>query len=204
MKDLKEHWEKIYKTKELKEVSWYQEKPQPSLDFIASLNLSKDAAIIDIGGGDSYLVDNLLKNGFTNVTVLDISEEAIDRAKSRLGEKAEKVNWITADAGDLKLKNSYDLWHDRAAFHFLTEESKIQNYLKSMKAGVKKGGYVILGTFSEKGPEKCSGIKIQQYSLHEMTDLFKEDFETIQCENIDHITPSKSVQNFSFCTFKRL
>lgn len=204
MKNIKEHWEKIYKTKQPEEVSWYQKKPRPSLDYINSLNLSKKAAIIDIGGGDSLLADLLLAEGYTNLSILDISEEAINRAKSRMGEKAEKVTWIIADAGDLKLKESYDLWHDRAAFHFLTEEARIKNYLKSLRSHLKKGGYVILGTFSEKGPEKCSGIKIKQYSLHEMADLFNGDFETIQCENIDHITPSESVQNFSFCTFKKL
>lgn len=204
MKNIKEHWEKIYKTKDPKEVSWYQEKPQPSMDYIKSLKLAKDSAIIDIGGGDSFLTDHLLAEGYTNITVLDISEEAMNRAKKRLGKKADKVSWITGDAGDLQLENSYDLWHDRAAFHFLTEEKRIENYLKVMKAHLKKGGFVILGTFSEKGPEKCSGIKIRQYSLHEMADLFRDEFETISCENNDHITPSKAVQNFSFCTFKKL
>ncbi|MCM4160683.1 class I SAM-dependent methyltransferase [Antarcticibacterium flavum] len=204
MEETKEHWEKIYKTKDLKEVSWYQEKPRPSLNYIQSLELDKDAAIIDVGGGDSFLADHLLAEGYSNITVLDISEEAINRAKKRLGKKAGKITWITADAGDLKLKESYDLWHDRAAFHFLTAEEKIENYLKSMKAHVKKGGYVILGTFSEKGPEKCSGIKIKQYSLHEMADLFVEDFEIVDSENIDHITPTEAIQNFSFGIFKKL
>ena len=204
MKDTKEHWEKIYKTKELEEVSWYQKKPRPSLDYINSLNLSKQAAIIDIGGGDSLLADHLLAEGYKNITVLDISEEAINRAKNRLGEKAEKISWIVADAGNLQLKKTYDLWHDRAAFHFLTDEERIENYLKAMRSSIKKGGHVILGTFSEKGPEKCSGIRIKQYSLHELADLFVEDFEIVNSENIDHITPSEAIQNFSFGIFKKL
>lgn len=202
MKNKRSHWNKIYKTKALTEVSWYQPKPETSLEFIAELKLKKNAAIIDVGGGDSFLTDHLLAEGFKNITVLDISEEALERAKSRLGKKAEKVKWIQADAADFSPSESYDLWHDRAAFHFLTEEKQIQNYLKTLKKAVKPGGYVVMGTFSEKGPSKCSGIDIRQYSLHELNELLLDDFETLKCRNVDHITPSGEVQNFSFCSFQ--
>lgn len=204
MKKLKEHWEQVYGEKQINEVSWYQPKPETSLDFINDFELNKDEKIIDVGGGDSFLVDHLLSSGFTDVTVLDISETAISRAKERLGKKADKITWIVEDAASFRPKHTYKLWHDRAAFHFLTEEDQIKNYLESLDKAVAKGGYVIMGAFSEKGPEKCSGIPVKQYSLHEMNDLFKDKFETLECKNIDHITPSKSVQNFTFCTFKKL
>ena len=203
MKNRKEHWEKVYGNKAGEEVSWYQEKPVVALDFIKSFKLKKDAKILDVGGGDSILADHLLAEGYTNITVLDISEEALEKAKSRLGDKAAKIKWIVADITEFDPKEKYGVWHDRATLHFLTDAEEIQKYVSTLHKAVKANGYVILGTFSEKGPEKCSGIKIKQYSLHEMGDLLKEDFEILQCENVDHVTPSGDVQNFSFCRFRR-
>ena len=204
MKDLKSHWEHIYQTKKLEEVSWYQPKPITSLKYIEALNLSKDAKILDVGGGDSFLVDFLLNLGYNNISVLDISEKALLRAKRRLGEDADKVNWIVSDAAEFKSNDKYDLWHDRAAFHFLNENSKKEAYLKNLENSLAPGAYVIIGTFSENGPKKCSGIEISQYSKEALSDLFdKELYEELGCEHIDHITPSGSVQNFSFCRFKR-
>lgn len=203
MGDKKEHWEKIYTTKEFKETSWFQKKPVVSLDIIESLGLSREARIIDIGGGDSYLVDNLLDLGYKNLNVLDISEVAIEKAKTRIGEKAGKVIWIVSDAVNYKADKKFDLWHDRAAFHFLTEEKKINTYLDNLKASVKPGGYVILATFSEKGPEKCSGITIKQYSAQDMERLFEKDFEIVRVENIDHTTPWGDKQNFTFGLFRK-
>lgn len=204
MKDLKSHWEHIYQTKKLEEVSWYQPKPITSLKYIEALNLSKDAKILDVGGGDSFLVDSLLNLGYNNISVLDISEKALLRAKRRLGEDADKVNWIVSDAAEFKSNDIYDLWHDRAAFHFLNENSKKEAYLKNLENSLAPGAYVIIGTFSENGPKKCSGIEISQYSKIALSDLFdKELYEELGCEYIDHITPSGSVQNFSFCRFKR-
>lgn len=202
-KNKKDHWEKIYKSKEIDEVSWYQEKPLVALDFIESFKLKKDATIIDIGGGDSLLADHLLAEGYKNITVLDISEEALEKAKKRLGKKADGMEWIVADITRFDPKQQYDVWHDRAALHFLTNENEINNYVKTLQKSVKDNGYVILGTFSEKGPEKCSGIKVKQYSLSEMADLLKDEFEIMQCENVDHVTPTGDVQNFSFCRFRR-
>src|SRR5688572_25228302 len=158
-----DHWNLIYQTKQPDEVSWTQEIPQASLDLIHSFNLSKTAAIIDVGGGDSKLVDYLLKEGFENISVLDISEVALEKAKERLGAKAEKVNWIVADITEFQPKQTYDLWHDRATFHFLTSEEQISKYLEIARKAIKPGGFLVVGTFSTEGPEKCSGLEIKQY-----------------------------------------
>jgi ubiquinone/menaquinone biosynthesis C-methylase UbiE len=202
--DKKKHWETIYQNKNVNEVSWYQPTPTTSLDFVEQCNLSKSAKIIDIGGGDSFFVDHLLDLGYTNITVLDISNQAIEKAKQRLGDKAEKVDWIVADASNFQPSNSYDFWHDRAAFHFLTKDSEIENYLNTVKAHVEPGGYLIMGTFSKEGPFKCSGIEIKQYSEQSMTDRFVGDFEKIKCVNVEHKTPFDTLQNFLFCSFRRL
>ncbi len=203
MKDRKTHWETIYQTKNLSDVSWYQSKPVTSLKFISELDLKKDAKIIDIGAGESYLADYLLADGFSDLTILDISEEALDHTRLRFGKKAENLKWITADISKFIPEEKYDLWHDRAAFHFLTEETQIQNYLKTLENSINPGGFVIMGTFSEKGPIKCSGLEIRQYSIAEISDLLAENFQKLHCENIDHITPSGAVQNFTFCSFQK-
>jgi len=140
MEDRKEHWNKVYDSKNPTEVSWYEPMPETSLDYIAECKLDNDAAIIDIGGGDSFLAEFLLAKGFTDITVVDISEKAIERAKKRLGERAEEIKWIVADASEFKPERQYDLWHDRAAFHFLTEDEQVQNYLQTVKRSVKPGG----------------------------------------------------------------
>jgi len=201
MDEYKQHWETVYQTKQANEVSWTQEVPQTSLDFIRSLNLPKSASIIDIGGGDSKLVDFLLDEGYENLTVLDISATALERAKARLGERAEKVNWIVADITDFKPDTSYDVWHDRAAFHFLTENEQIEKYLNIVHAAVT--GFLLIGTVSEDGPKKCSGLEIKQYSGTSLENVFKRDFTKIACKTEDHITPFNTIQNFTFCSFKR-
>ena len=203
MKDRKTHWETIYQTKNITDVGWYQSKPITSLKFISELDLKKDAKIIDIGAGESYLVDYLLADGFSDLTILDISEEALDHTRLRLGKKVENLKWINADISNFIPEEKYDLWHDRAAFHFLTEETQVQNYLKTLENSINPGGYVILGTFSEKGPKKCSGLKIKQYSIAEMSSLLSDNFHKLRSENIDHITPTGAVQNFTFCSFQK-
>ena len=203
MKDRKIHWETIYQTKKPADVSWYQAKPITSLNFISELDMKKDAKIIDIGAGESCLADFLLEDGFSDLTILDISEEALEHARLRLGKKAENLKWITSDISNFVPKEKYDLWHDRAAFHFLTDETQVQNYLKTLENSINPGGYVILGTFSEKGPVKCSGLEIKQYSIAEMSDLLSDSFQKLHCENIDHITPSGAIQNFTFCSFQK-
>lgn len=202
--DRKKHWETIYQTTQLNEVSWYQSTPETSLDFIKHFNVPTSAKIIDIGGGDSFLVDHLLDKGYQDITVLDISEAAIERAKKRLGERAEKVKWIVADAADFQPTVKYDFWHDRAAFHFLTDEQEISNYLETAQHSIKPKGVLVLGTFSKQGPKKCSGIEIKQYSENSMTKRLKSFFEKIKCITIDHKTPFDTIQNFVFCGFRKL
>lgn len=203
MKDnLKEHWETIYNTKQPNEVSWTQEVPAVSLEFIHKFKIPKTARIIDIGGGDSKLVDFLLDEGYTNVSVLDISAAAIQRAKERLGNDADKVNWIVCDILDFIPKEKYDLWHDRAAFHFQTDKDKIEKYLNIVKNAV--DGMVIIGTFSVDGPKKCSGLEIKQYDESGMKEKFENsDFKNVECKREDHITPAGAIQNFVFCSFMK-
>jgi ubiquinone/menaquinone biosynthesis C-methylase UbiE len=198
------HWEKIYTTKQPKEVSWFQEVPSTSIELIKELNLPKSAKIIDNGGGDSFLVDNLLKLGYENITVQDISEAALERAKKRLRKDAEKINWIVCDEANCHPEEQYDLWHDRAAFHFLTEENEINNYISTISKCIKPDGHFIIATFSEQGPLKCSGLFIKQYSEASMTMLLQKAFEKEKCFTTDHHTPFNTVQNFLFGSFKRI
>tara|TARA_B100000508_G_scaffold140367_1_gene141147 strand:+ start:67 stop:696 length:630 start_codon:yes stop_codon:yes gene_type:complete len=199
----KKHWENIYQTKELKDVSWFQPTPETSLNFFKEFNVPKTAKVIDIGGGDSFLVDHLLDLGYQDISVLDISATAIEKAKQRLGEKAKNVTWIVADAATFKPTEKYDFWHDRAAFHFLTDEQEISNYLETAKEHIKQTGVLVIGTFSEQGPKKCSGIEIKQYSETSMSDRLKNLFEKIKCITVDHQTPFETIQNFVFCSFKK-
>lgn len=199
----KDHWESVYNTKKFTEVSWFQKIPESSLNLIRNLNLSFNSGIIDIGGGDSFLVDYLLDDGFKNITVLDISNLAIERAKKRLGEKAINVKWVITDVSDFKPMEKYDLWHDRAAFHFLTGKTEIDHYLEISEESVKPGGYLIMAAFSDKGPEKCSGLPVNQYSTDELKSKFSNSFENLHCENVSHQTPSGNIQDFSFCSFRR-
>lgn len=201
MENIKQHWETVYETKTPDQVSWTQEKPEGSLKFIHDLGLEKDASIIDIGGGDSKLVDFLLADGYSDVTVLDISGKAIERAKNRLGMLADKVTWIESDINDFVPSRSYSIWHDRAAFHFLTSIEEQENYVTLVNSSVTN--FLVIGTFSENGPLKCSGLEIQQYSESSMVNQFK-GFQKINCENENHLTPFDTVQNFIFCSFKKL
>lgn len=201
--DRKEHWEKIYKNKELKDLSWFQPSPHTSLDFLKHFNIPLHAGIIDVGGGDSFFVDHLLDLGYVNISVLDISASALDKAKQRLGPRAGLVNWIVADAASFIPGTKYDFWHDRAAFHFLTQQQDIENYINTVQKYLNPNGVFIIGTFSENGPEKCSGIKIKQYSEESMTELLSKYFEKIRCFTVDHQTPFGTVQNFIFCSFRK-
>lgn len=201
MSSNKSHWENIYSTKQPNEVSWTQETPQTSLNFIEGFNLPKSASIIDIGGGDSNLVDHLLELGYENITVLDISENAIERAKARLGEKAKTVTWIVSDITEFSPENTYDIWHDRAVFHFLTSKKDISTYTDTVSRTVNKN--MVIGTFSNNGPLKCSGLEITQYNEQSMTALFSNSFEKTSSLIEDHTTPFNTTQNFIFCSFSK-
>ncbi len=202
--DRKEHWEHVYATKQPKEVSWYESVPETSLSFIGQFTIPVTAKIIDIGGGDSFLVDHLLDNGYRNLTVLDISETAVERAKERLGRRAAEVEWIVTDISEFDPPEQYDVWHDRATFHFLTKENEISNYITIAHRSIRPHGILVMGTFSEQGPEKCSGISIKQYSEETITDRLKGYFEKINCKAVDHKTPFGTIQRFTFCSFRRL
>lgn len=197
----KNHWETVYETKNPDEVSWTQEKPETSLEFIRSCGLEKDARIIDIGGGDSHLVDFLLEEGYENITVLDISAKALEKAQKRLGEKAGKVTWIVSDITTFQPSETYDIWHDRATFHFLTAPDQVSKYIRTASENVTQ--FMILGTFSKNGPKKCSGLDIQQYDEASLSKTFESDFSKIKCFTLDHTTPFGTVQNFVFCHFKK-
>ena len=199
----KEHWETIYETKQLKDVSWYQPVPETSLDFLQRFNLPKTAKIIDVGGGDSLFVDYLLELGYIDISVLDISENALERAKERLGDKARLVKWIVSDVSTFEPQEHYDFWHDRAVFHFLTQEQDIENYLNVLAKGIQPNGILVMGTFSESGPTTCSGIAIKQYSEKSMTERLSAVFDKIKCLTVDHTTPFDTIQHFVFCSFRR-
>jgi len=202
-KDKSKHWDDIYATRQPHEVSWTQENPKISLDFIHSFNLPKQASIIDVGGGESKLVDRLIDEGYEDITVLDISEHALKRTKIRLGEAAEKVNWIVSDITEFKTDKTFDLWHDRATFHFMTTGDQIKEYVERAKSYLKENAYLTIGTFSESGPKKCSGLEIKQYSEETLQDQLKKGFRKIKCIHEDHQTPFGTQQNFLFCSFKR-
>jgi hypothetical protein len=203
MKRSKDHWEEIYRTKKSDEVSWTQEIPKTSLEFLHNFDVSKHSPIIDVGGGESRLVDFLLDEGFTDVTVLDISENALRRAQKRLGARASKVTWIVSDIIDFVPSRRYHVWHDRATFHFLTTESQISKYVSLASSHIDQKGFMAIGTFSTEGPTKCSGLAIQQYSELTLQRLLASHFEKIHCVTEDHETPFHTIQNFLFCSFQK-
>jgi len=199
----KAHWENVYTTKSEKEVSWFQENPAPSLELIALAGLSADAAIIDIGGGASRLVDALVKRNIGRITVLDLSAAALDAAKERLGDRGAGVEWVVADVTTWEPSQAYDLWHDRAAFHFLTDASDRSAYIRHLKEAVRSGGHVIIGTFAPDGPERCSGLPIMRYDAGILGTILGTDFRLIDSRRHDHITPWGTVQRFQFSAFRR-
>ena len=194
----KSHWEKIYSEKSPQEVSWTQEIPETSIEFFNEFKLSKTSPIIDIGGGESKFVDYLLEEGYQNISVLDISENAIKRAKDRLGKKSKNIEWIVCDINDFNPKKKYALWHDRAVFHFLTSNVEINRYVENVKQNSEN---FIVGTFSTSGPKKCSGLEISQYDKNLLSKLFEEFMAIKKIEHINHITPFETTQNFIFCSF---
>ena len=199
----KNHWESVYQNKDFKDTSWFQEIPSTSIAFLESLKLDKSAKIIDIGGGESRFVNYLLDKGFENITVLDISATAIEKKKRELDSKSKTITWIVSDIADFKPTETYDFWHDRATFHFLTDQNDIVTYVQTVQQFVAPEGALILSTFSENGPTKCSGLPIQQYSEKTLSARVEAFFTKIKCVIVYHITPFETVQNFIFCSFKR-
>jgi len=204
IKDSKSHWENIYKTKASTQVSWYQEHLQTPLRLIERTGVEKTAQIIDVGGGASTLVDDLLESGFKHITVLDISTAAINAARKRLGSRAEEVTWIEADITKVALPHHYyDLWHDRAVFHFLTSAEERQRYVETVKQSLKPRGHVIISTFAPDGPPKCSGLDVVRYSPKSLHDEFGNEFELIESASEAHLTPSGTKQKFIYCYLRK-
>jgi len=197
------HWEGVYTTKGEAEVSWFQETPSPSLELLALVGAHPASAIIDIGGGASRLVDSLVAQGFVNVTVLDLSEAALATARARLSREAGKVKWIAADVTQWRPMETYDVWHDRAALHFLTEPDDQAAYLRTLNEALRPGGHAIIGTFAPDGPEKCSGLRVRRHGAESLAALLGPDYELIDSRRHEHTTPWKSVQSFAFNTFRR-
>jgi len=197
----KEHWENVFANKKQTEVSWFQPIPQESIDNFESQNIPKSANVIDIGCGDSYFIDYLINQGYENIYALDISENALQRLKERLGANTDKVNWITSNILDFKPVVKFDYWHDRAVFHFLKEPTAILKYVSIVNEIVNKNGVMMIATFSKNGPLKCSGLDISQYDSQELNETFVEYFACIKTQSIVHSTPFETTQNFTYSLF---
>ncbi|CAM3696838.1 class I SAM-dependent methyltransferase [Polynucleobacter brandtiae] len=198
--DNKAHWDKVYGTKASESVSWYAPHLQISLNFIHEAGGDKNTAIIDIGGGEATLVDDLLAQGYADISVLDISQKAIDVAKERIGKDAEKVHWYCADITLATLpQNYFDIWHDRAVFHFLTQAEQRAKYVEQVIRSVKHGGHVIMATFGPEGPEQCSGLDVMRYDAEHLHTEFGKTFTLIKSSTEIHQTPMGTTQQFLYC-----
>jgi 2-polyprenyl-3-methyl-5-hydroxy-6-metoxy-1,4-benzoquinol methylase len=200
----KDHWEHVYATKAATEVSWFQEHAHQSVELIRQTVVTTEAGIIDVGGGASTLVDDLLAAGYTNVTVMDLSEAALSAAKDRLAERAGHVSWLVGDITQAELpRHAYDVWHDRAVFHFLTTPEEREAYVKAVLHSVKPGGHVIVATFAEDGPEKCSGLPVMRYSVDKLHAEFGVPFTLLMQHRDEHHTPFGTVQKFIYCLCRK-
>ncbi|MDO8875657.1 MAG: class I SAM-dependent methyltransferase [Pseudolabrys sp.] len=197
------HWEKVYQTKAEGEVSWFQESPEVSLDLIRATGVNASASIIDIGGGASRLVDALVDAGFEAVTVLDLSDKALATSRERLGARGGKVRWVVADVTQWQPTEVYDVWHDRAAFHFLVDPKDRAAYVERIVMAVRPGGHVIIGTFALDGPERCSGLPVIRYDAASLGETLGRSFELVDSRDHQHRTPMGTVQRFQFSRFKR-
>ncbi|MGD9837177.1 MAG: trans-aconitate 2-methyltransferase [Afipia sp.] len=196
------HWEQVYTTKGEKEVSWFQENAEPSLSLLKAVGANPAHHVIDIGGGASSFVDALIKDGYEHVTVLDLSEAALATARARLGNKASKVEWIASDVTQWQPSAKFDVWHDRAAFHFLTAEADRSAYIEHLRNAVKPGGHAIIATFALDGPEKCSGLPVVRYSGETLAETLGDAFQLVATQPHQHKTPWESNQSFQFSTFR--
>ena len=203
--DPRAHWETIYRTKDVHEVSWFQSEARRSLDLITRISADRAAPIIDVGAGASVLVDDLLVAGYRDVSVLDLSEAALKISRDRLGADSSRVKWMRADVLRSRLDQSaYAVWHDRAVFHFLTDAADRQAYVEQVRRAVKPGGYVLVATFAEDGPEYCSGLPVVRYSAEGLHSEFGSDFRLIKSEHEDHRTPGGTEQSFLYCLCRRI
>jgi SAM-dependent methyltransferase len=196
------HWENVYTTKSENEVSWFQEDPAPSLELIDLAQPTPETTIVDVGGGASRLVDSLVARGLNHVTVLDLSEAALAIAKTRLGDNA-NVQWVVADVTRWNPTQIYDIWHDRAAFHFLSDRDDRAAYVARLRQALKPGGHVVIGTFAIDGPERCSGLAVERYDAAGLAAELGTGFRLIDARRHEHSTPWGAIQRFQFCVFRR-
>ena len=199
--DNKKHWENIYQKKVIDGVSWYQKIPLESLQLIKKYSISNSDKIIDIGCGKSFLADNLLELNYTNISLVDISSNALKEVKERLQNKS--LNFIDTDILNFNSNDKYDIWHDRAVFHFITNPEGIEKYISLCNKYINNQGILIIGTFAEDGPLKCSGLEIKRYSVDQISGLFEENFELVESFKILHKTPFDTEQSFSFCVLRK-
>ena len=202
--NLKNHWENIYQNKNEDDVSWFQKTPDTSIEIINSIKIKKQSKIIDVGSGRSRLFKNLIEQGYNNLTYLDISESAAKKSKIFLGEQSKKIEWIVEDVLNFEPKQNFDVWHDRAVFHFLTDKNQIKKYVDLVSRNISNNGYLIIGTFSEQGPLKCSGLEVSRYSESLIKTTFIESFALLNSFKIDHSTPFNTTQNFLFSVLKKI
>jgi SAM-dependent methyltransferase len=200
---IKSHWEQIYRAKSPNEVSWYQAYPTLSLKLIKDTGINKDHGIIDVGGGSSVLVDFLLEAGYSKLVVLDISGDAIGHAKARLGKKANQVDWYEVDITEFKPPKRFELWHDRAVFHFLTERKDRKKYVRTLENATVPDGHIIIATFAIDGPKKCSGLDVVRYDAQSISSELGEDFKLLRTNDETHITPGNVEQRFTYFCFQR-
>jgi SAM-dependent methyltransferase len=201
----RDHWDQIYTTKATDRLGWYKPHLRTSFSWITKLGLPLDAPIIDVGGGTSTLVDDLLDNGYQSLTVLDISEKALSAVRERLGKESDLVSWLTADITSLELPaEEFELWHDRAVFHFLTDPGGRRSYRENLMTALKPNGHVIIGTFAPEAPPKCSGLPVQRYSLQKLVDEFGPEFKLVDHLKELHVTPGGVEQMYLFCHFRRI
>lgn len=201
--DVRTHWEHVYRTKKGTQLSWYRAHLETSLELISAAAGSREAHIIDVGGGESTLVDDLLERGYPHVSVLDISQTAIDETRKRLGERAEKVSWLVGDITRMELPpHQYDVWHDRAVFHFLTKSTDRIAYVRQVRDSVKTGGHVIVGSFGPGGPLKCSGLDVMRYDAEGLHGEFGNQFQLVKHVEEQHRTPFGTTQEFVYCYCK--
>ncbi|MBR0725972.1 class I SAM-dependent methyltransferase [Bradyrhizobium manausense] len=203
MSDRTTHWQNVYATKGEAEVSWFQDSPTISLEMIRTVSPNRDAAIIDVGGGASRLVDALLQDGYRDLAVLDLSANALDAAKKRVGAAASRVDWIVADATTWRPAKTYDVWHDRAAFHFLTDPRNRAAYVERLRTAIAPGAHIIIATFAPDGPEKCSGLPVQRHDSASLAAELGPGFELVETRSETHQTPWHSMQAFQFSRFRR-
>jgi len=199
--DNKKHWENIYQKKEIDGVSWYQKVPVESLQLIKKYSISNSDKIIDIGCGKSFLADNLLELNYTDISLVDISSNALKEVKDRLQNKS--LNFIETDILNFNSNDKYDIWHDRAVFHFITNREGIEKYISLCNKYINNNGILIIGTFAEDGPLKCSGLEIKRYSVDQISGLFEETFELVESFKMLHKTPFDTEQSFSFCVLRK-